>query len=395
MSCFDQLGSPDMIVFECAARIPVWLLYLISLPFLVVTARTWDGRRLGFLALFIVAAAMNWTLFVNIVMNSFVPGGAPRHPIWNHLAIASFIGVGICLVCAFVFAFGVLFLTRPYQSTPDSRLSSTFLGPVWAQSWQMSLTPEADLLANWTEILSRLLWVINRNDARQLRETMRELLDDMSHDPSYTSLAPALPLTLFGAPWRVDTGHHYSYVPLHTNAERLGLIVVFHGNGPNFAIMLHVWRAFADQHRCVIVCPTYGVGFYLSDRIVDAFARHREYALRCWPIDADRVYVAGLSDGGVGAARVALALPDQLRGLILLSPTIQAGLAERWRKPTFVLQGQRDWNVSPKRSTACVEQLRAAGVAVEYCSIDDADHFVWFSQRDEVQQRLGEWLRMT
>ncbi len=67
--------------------------------------------------------------------------------------------------------------------------------------------------------------------------------------------------------------------------------------------------------------PTFGFGFWGPGGVA-AVERARVDALARLPIDAGRVYLAGLSDGGKGVTRTAAAHPDHYRGLIYLSPTM-------------------------------------------------------------------------
>ena len=122
-------------------------------------------------------------------------------------------------------------------------------------------------------------------------------------------------------------------------------------------------------------------------------------ASRRWPIDPRRVYLAGLSDGGVGVTRSGLAHPGRYRGLIYFSPTMRLDelarpeFVEGWKgRPIRVFQGDRDWSVSKSTVDPAVDLLRRQGSAVEYDVFPGEDHFLFFSRRPEIFERLGAWM---
>lgn len=226
------------------------------------------------------------------------------------------------------------------------------------------------------------------------RRAVAAVLDSWAVDPR-THAPPVWPAQLRAVlRRRYWFGHAFTLQPV-PRPERPGLLVFLHGHGPNTALNLHVWRDFADRHGLVVACPTFGYGNWEHPGGVEAVRWALDTAGGGY--DPARVYLAGISQGGAGVARAAVALPDRFAGLVLLSPTTEPAvidqLAAVWRgKPVYVAQGGRDHNVRPGPVTAAVETLRAAGAAVTYHLDPAADHFLFLAQREAIQRELGVWL---
>ena len=101
-----------------------------------------------------------------------------------------------------------------------------------------------------------------------------------------------------------------------------------------------------------------------------------------------RIYLAGLSNGGIGASRLAPRLADEkLAGLVLVSGA--AADARASAVPTLVLQGRNDTQVSA--SVVHAYATRSNAKYVEY----DAGHFVLLVDRAKVQPAITDWLTRT
>ncbi len=260
------------------------------------------------------------------------------------------------------------------------------------------LVPERDQVALGVNLATR--WAPWSGRARQIRETTLGLYRSIDADPAARGLGAVTHLGLLeavGGDFR-RSEHAFAYVPEPTGGERLGLVVFLHGNGGNFQILPWAWREFAEARRLAILCPTFGFGFW-GEGGVEAVDRAFESALARWPIDPDRVYLGGISDGGVGVTRSALAHPGRYRALIYVSPTMRRdelaspGFSEGWRgRPILVLQGDRDWSVPKGTVDPAVDLLRSQGSAVTYHVFPGEDHFLFFARPTELFGRISEWM---
>jgi phospholipase/carboxylesterase len=112
-------------------------------------------------------------------------------------------------------------------------------------------------------------------------------------------------------------------------------------------------------------------------------------------IPAERIVLAGFSQGGAVALHVGLRYPERLAGLLalscylLLDETLEAERAEANRStPIFQAHGTRDPMVPPDRGEAARDRLRELGYEVEWKTYPMA-HEV---HPQEIQD-IGAWLR--
>ncbi len=349
---------------------------------LIFVAETRSGRLFGGVAAAVLGAA---SCGVALLWR------APARP-WGAagaLALATAAGLGLALARGTPST-----ATRPARSTGlVSRATGEASVPRYSPA---NLLPEVDQVKLGVTLATRLMPVAGRGWGRAIREATMGLYRSIEADPEARGLGPVTHFAareLLGVGF--DSGHSFAYVPEPRPGERLGLLVFLHGNGGNFQVLPWALRPFAEEHRCAVLCPTFGCGFW-GEGGVEAVERARLDASARWPIDPDRVYLGGISDGGVGVTRSGSAHPDRYRALIYVSPTMHLdelaapGYVNGWRgRPILVLQGGRDRNVPRSTVDPAVDLLRRQGAAVDYRVFPDEDHFLFFSRRDAISGLIG------
>ena len=315
-------------------------------------------------------------------------GWEPARPWWVGLVASALVASG-CVA-------GLTFATPPNRRAADVGLiafrakGGDFRDP--GAGW----LPELDRLKLATSLLTRIIPGLAESRARRIRS---ETLAISREAHAAGALAPVGHLALAGlVGWPSDPGHCYAYIPPHSPGERLGAILFLHGDAGNFQCLAWAWKPFADRRRFAILCPSYGFGFW-GPGGAEAVERARLAALARFPIDPDRVFLAGLSDGGNGVTRTAARAPAHYQGLIYISPTMNLreiaapAFAASWRgRPILVFQGGRDWNVPKASVDPAIARLRANGADVTYVVAPEEDHFLFFARRDAIFRRTGAWL---
>jgi predicted peptidase len=105
----------------------------------------------------------------------------------------------------------------------------------------------------------------------------------------------------------------------------------------------------------------------LLDKVI---AEHR--------VDADRVYLTGISMGGFGTWAWAAARPDRFAAIAPICGGGRPAWAERLRAlPIWNFHGALDDIVSPTHSEVMVDALRAVGADVRYTVYSKAGHDSW------------------
>jgi predicted peptidase len=111
-----------------------------------------------------------------------------------------------------------------------------------------------------------------------------------------------------------------------------------------------------------------------------------------YAIDADRIYLTGLSMGGGGAWDLAMEAPHRFAALVpICGNRVNPLLAGRLRNlPIWVFHGARDSVVPLETSERMVRALRAAGNNVKFTVYPHAEHDSWTPTYDD--PALYEWL---
>ena len=349
--------------------------------------------------------ALTWisSAYITMELLPLAPMGKvfPPESIKATLFLIEMIGFWFSVLVAIV-TFLTLLIRRPlYYSDAVSCWTSHFLGPVWLLRVQHVWFPEADWVWLGVQLITRLDPWMSRDQARLMRDVVRETLDEVAETHGYSQLPPAFPLLFWGSFRRPDHGHFYSFMPSHEPGETLGLFVVLHGHGGNFFLWPHSWKEFADEQRCIIVSPSFGYGNWEHPHGVNAVERCLNYAETHFPIDPTRIYLAGISQGGCGVARSGAALGNRLAGLVFLSPTMEPAVLNSPEfiegytgRPILVVQGGRDHNVKPQSVDSAVAILKQNGADVTYHTDPNADHFLYFVKRDEIHTIIGDWMKL-
>ena len=171
-----------------------------------------------------------------------------------------------------------------------------------------------------------------------------------------------------------------------TPSTQTARVVVFlHGFGGNAVLPCALVAEAAARVDAMTVCPSLGGaghwGSARGARVVEATIGWLRRTLS----EAPRVVLAGLSNGGIGASRLARRFDRQLRGMILLSG---AAPGTRSRVPALVIHGRSDTMTSPRLARSFARRSPRATL-----SMLDSNHFALLHRRDEVQSTIERWLR--
>jgi poly(3-hydroxybutyrate) depolymerase len=243
---------------------------------------------------------------------------------------------------------------------------------------------------------------LSRSELRAARQQIPELLARVEALPDSWTERPIWPVGVLALVGQggLREGHYYLYRPEQQKpGERLGLVIALHGHGGNSRLWLEIWKAFADKHRFAVICPTYGYGNWEQKDGVRAVERSLAAGRSGYGWhDPDRVFLAGISQGGCGVGRAGAELAEQFAGLVFISPTMEldvvksAGFAEGWMgKPVLVIHGERDRHVKPRTVKAAVERMDGDGVIVTTHYDAAGGHLLLLAKTDEVMDVIGKW----
>lgn len=95
-------------------------------------------------------------------------------------------------------------------------------------------------------------------------------------------------------------------------------------------------------------------------------------------VDKSRVYIIGLSMGGMGTFDMAVRFPDVFAAAIPICGTVNPARLEAAKNVKFrIFHGDADNVVTPEGSRAAYRALKAAGAEVEYIEFPGCNHGSW------------------
>jgi pimeloyl-ACP methyl ester carboxylesterase len=310
--------------------------------------------------------------------------------------------VALLLILA-VLSSAVAIRRSPPSTPPQAALTAHSLrAGGFAPLRLVRLFPEGDQVAIGTYLVPFVHSMSFRSAAR-LRGLMGNVHREIEQDSAFQQLEPVTDLAIADlAHVSFDSGHVYQYVPPHEPGEKLPAVIFLHGFLGNLKAYFWAMKRLADRYHCVVVLPSFGAGLWYQKGGVDAIEQAREYAIQSLPVDRSRIYLVGLSAGGLGVTRAGLAHPTHYAGLGYLSAAMEEELFEKpaflsgWSgRPILVVYGGKDDFISPsalRRHTAFLEQQ---GPQVTRHVYPAEDHYLILSQVDDVNADIARWMGLS
>jgi predicted esterase len=357
--------------------VPIVSLLLVGLLFLVFSA-TWKGRCVG-----LSAVLLGGTLFCTV-------GYWNRK--WFKKHRRRFYGV--------VVPAGLLLLLIPAILAPDGRgaedrhVRNCFLrgkGRFHRYSpW--NVVPEVDQVMVGTTLLPLFDPYVDFDKGRRMRSLQRAAYDDVERDAGFHALGSVMGLgyrELFRMEFR--TGHYYLFLPEASEAERLPCLIFLHGLGGNTQSHFWVLTRIARQMKCAVIAPTFGMGHWNKPGGAELAVDVAREALDTLPVDPERLFLLGYSNGALGVTRAAVKEPGLFKGLIYLSPVIED---ELFYAPEFqqhcadytilFLHGGQDRRIPRDLVQRSAATLARLGCDVRLKVYDEEDHYLFLSQPEAV-----------
>ncbi|MBR0926974.1 phospholipase [Bradyrhizobium diazoefficiens] len=188
------------------------------------------------------------------------------------------------------------------------------------------------------------------------------------------------------------------YVPEYYTQDRaMPLVMAQHGGSGNGRGFLWSWLRDARSLGAILVAPTaIGPTWALMGDDVDTpnLMRILEAVRSRWTVDASRMLLTGMSDGGTFCYVSGLEAASPFTHLAPVSATFHPLMAEMadatrlQRLPIFITHGRLDWMFPVQTARQTQAALVAAGADVTYREIDDLSH----TYPREINAALMQWL---
>ncbi len=353
-----------------AAAVPSALIAL----FLLVDGETWAGRLFAFSWLFMCASVF---CFYQRLRKG--RGGGIRI-----LAI---------VVGGTVLGFALCFLLAPSgKSSSQSKLQSVFLGGHGYSKWTPpALVPEWDQIKLGADLIPYADNLMTREKSVRMKTLFRTAYQEMAKDPEFAAVGSVMGCVYADA-FGVRCGHKhlFAYVPEHKPGQKLPVILFLHGSVGNFKAYTWTWKRLADARQVAIVAPSFGFGNWDQDGGVEMVDTAYDYIAHHAELDASRVVLAGLSNGGIGVSRAFCRTPERYKGLIYISAVMEEEVMASQEfvkacvgKRILALHGDQDERIPLRYVKGPLASL-SAKVEVQTQFYSGEDHFLFLSKRDEL-----------
>ncbi len=169
---------------------------------------------------------------------------------------------------------------------------------------------------------------------------------------------------------RDRTGHFGLYVPVsYTPSKDYALVVCLHGAGFTGDAYLERWQTRLGENY-ILACPTLMNGTWWTreaEELVIATIRLVETRYR---IDPDRIFLTGMSNGGIGAYLIGMHHAPRFAGIAPMAgglDDVLLPLLENLRyTPVYIIHGARDQVMPVQLSRAIAGELQRLGIPHVY-----------------------------
>lgn len=136
------------------------------------------------------------------------------------------------------------------------------------------------------------------------------------------------------------------YVPELEPGRDYPMIVILHGMGGSGDRTIETWLPRLKDEDFIILCPTYPAGAWWSLRAEEMMMGLIQTVKRQYPVDHNRVFLAGLSNGAIGAYMTGMFYPDHFAGIVPIAGAITDRylhfLVNLKNTPVYSIQGVHD-----------------------------------------------------
>ena len=181
-----------------------------------------------------------------------------------------------------------------------------------------------------------------------------------------------------------ERGGFWLYVPEHYVPDRAWpLVMALHGGSGTGRTFLWSWLRDARSRGAILAAPTSVESTWAltgPDADTPNLMRILEFIRSRWNVDATRLLLTGMSDGGTFTYVSALEAGSPFTHLAPVSAAFhpllaQMADADRTRGlPVHIIHGSFDWMFPPELARQARAGLSAAGAVVTYREVDDLSH---------------------
>lgn len=161
------------------------------------------------------------------------------------------------------------------------------------------------------------------------------------------------------------TYHLALFVPqTYQPGKGYGLVVCLHGAGFSGDAYLERWQARLGEDY-VLACPTYPAGAWFTRRAEDLVLATIHLVQRRYHIDPDRIFLTGMSNGGIGTWLIGMHQAPTFAGIAPMAGGLDDALlpflANLQSTPVYMIHGAKDQVMPVELSRTISRELTELG----------------------------------
>ena len=205
-----------------------------------------------------------------------------------------------------------------------------------------------------------LLRAIQQHPDASIERVIRIIETERSYDSQPIGTLPGERISLRGQSYALALSVPLTYQP----SKGYALIVCLHGAGFSGDAYLERWQARLGEDY-ILACPTYPAGAWFTRRAEEVAIATIRHVTHRYHVDPDRIFLTGMSNGGIGAWLIGMHHAPLFAGLVPmasgLDDVLMPFLANLRNTPVYIIHGAKDQVMPVALSRSIARELTALG----------------------------------
>jgi pimeloyl-ACP methyl ester carboxylesterase len=211
----------------------------------------------------------------------------------------------------------------------------------------------------------RLLREIQGRPEASIERVTRIIQSERMYDARPAGTFPDEQIVVRGQAYPLSISIPPGYHP----EKSFGLVVCLHGAGFGGDAYLERWQArLGDDY--ILACPTYPSGAWFTRRAEELVLATIRDLQRRYHVDPDRIFLTGMSNGGIGAWLIGMHHAPLFAGVAPMASgldrVLMPFLANLRNTPAYMIHGEKDQVMPVELSRSISRELTALGYAHVY-----------------------------
>ena len=216
-----------------------------------------------------------------------------------------------------------------------------------------------------SEEADRILKGIQAHPNASIERVAEIIRTGRTYEPQPTGMFPEQQIVVRGRAYPLSLSIPVTYDP----TKRIGLVVCLHGAGFAGDAYLERWQGRLGEGY-LLACPTYPSGAWFTRRAEElVLATIRDLRTR-YHIDPDRVFLTGMSNGGIGTWLVGMHHAPLFAGIAPmasgLDDVLMPFLANLRNTPIYIIHGAKDQVMPVELSRTISREMDRLGYSYIY-----------------------------